>query len=57
MGLWGHSDGAAATIVSHQTSHDAKASFAVLNLSLKATSMVPCLLSLVARVILSHRPA
>ena len=27
MGLWGHSDGAAATIVSHQTSHDAKASF------------------------------
>ena len=27
MGLWGHSDGAAATIVSHQTSHDSKASF------------------------------
>ncbi len=27
MGLWGHSDGAAATIVGHQTSHDSKAAF------------------------------
>jgi 3-oxoacyl-[acyl-carrier-protein] synthase-3 len=27
MGLWGHSDGAAATIVSHNTAHAAKASF------------------------------
>lgn len=27
LGLWGHSDGAAATIVSHNTSHDAKANF------------------------------
>jgi 3-oxoacyl-[acyl-carrier-protein] synthase III len=27
MGLWGHSDGAAATIVSHNTSHDSKAGF------------------------------
>lgn len=27
MGLWGHSDGAAATIVGHNTSHDAKATF------------------------------
>lgn len=27
MGLWGHSDGAAATIVSHHTSHDSQATF------------------------------
>ena len=27
LGLWGHSDGAAATIVSHNTPHDAKAIF------------------------------
>ena len=27
LGLWGHSDGAAATIVSHNTPHDAKALF------------------------------
>src|SRR5574337_411961 len=27
MGLWGHSDGAAAVIVSHNTSHDSKATF------------------------------